>query len=154
MTGQRKPPAGSGGSSTVSDQNSTADYRTRHRQDEASTLFGADIGSYGSVNYRLPGDEPETGSERREIGMSRAASLEDFGAKAIARCYVEALLPGDRVTAETLRQVIGDNVMVPGAWGSLMSSFAKQGLLRRVGFVEAARPEAHARVIAVWERIA
>jgi hypothetical protein len=113
-------------------------------------LFAVERGSY-STRVVMPGDEA-TGVERRDVGMSRALRAEDFGAKARARCYVEALLPGDELTSETLRHAIGDNALSANAYGALMSSFARDGLIQRIGFVQAQRASSNARMLSLWRR--
>src|SRR4051812_29650518 len=54
-------------STTLTEQDSAG-----RRQVDADSLFGADIGSYGSVNYRLPGDPEPDGRERRQAGLVAA----------------------------------------------------------------------------------
>ena len=122
------------------------------RKNNSDALFGASTGAY-SPSFVLPGEEPPTGAARREVGQTRAGRVEDYGIKARIEAWAKALAPYTRVTVEDARPVLGADVLAPGAWGAIMATLARRGVLRHVGYVKAERPEAHARIIGVYERV-
>jgi hypothetical protein len=123
------------------------------RQNDDDGLFVVRHGAY-SPQIVLPGEEPATGLERRNVGMERASRAADYATKVRIRQWAEALPPHTQVTAEDARAVPGADVIAPAAWGAVLAGLARQGILRRIGYVQAERPAAHARIIGLYERTA
>ena len=123
------------------------------RQNNEDALFDVQHGAYAG-SFVLPGEERTSGVARRDDGRARAGRAEDFGTKARIRAWAEALAPHTQVTAEDARAVPGADVIADAAWGSVMSGLARSGILRRISYVQAQRPEAHARIIGLYERTA
>lgn len=101
-------------------------------------------------------DGKQLGLILRDRGQSLALeAAEDWAAN--ARTYVRALEPGTQLTSETITAAIGlPNPSDPNsnnAVGAVMAALARQGWLRRVGYVPSARPLSHGRVLALWERL-
>jgi hypothetical protein len=63
----------------------------------------------------------------------------------------ELAATGVEFTAETVRERIGHPLAShPNALGALLGSAARRGEIVAVGFVQATRPEAHARILRSW----
>lgn len=67
------------------------------------------------------------------------------------RTLTEIVLTGDTVTVDDLRKHVTIPASVPGvALGAIPKALVSAGAIRRAGFVESSRPEAHARPVSVW----
>lgn len=96
------------------------------------------------------------GLAAKEIGQCQAASVVDAAWWDRARARVQYLAHlGDPFTVEDVIAEVGlpNNVTsnANNAVGALISRMAKKGLIKRIGYTQAARPESHARAIAVWQ---
>jgi hypothetical protein len=58
-------------------------------------------------------------------------------------------LSGEEFSAEDVRSMAGDPP-TPNAMGARFLQASRQGIIRRVGYRQATRPDAHARVLAVY----
>ena len=57
---------------------------------------------------------------------------------------------GQPFTSETIRLIAGEPTDHPNAVGAIFSNLAHQGVIRRVGYVNAQRPSLHNHPIAEW----
>lgn len=67
------------------------------------------------------------------------------------RVLVTTALERGTATIDDVRTAINlPNGIDPTVLGAVPTALARAGILRRVGFVETTRPEAHARPVSVW----
>lgn len=124
-------------------------------------LFEVSTGAYGTTGFRLPGDEPPASSEipdpgmvRKSVGMRRAKQVVDGYERARHDRIVREIPAGTEFVADLIRDRMGDNIVPPAAWGSLLNAAAKAGLVRKTGEYRASlRPERNGSVVAVWVRL-
>lgn len=80
------------------------------------------------------------------LKVRRAAVLRDA-----QRALLKGLLVADTMTADDVRDCIHLPADIkPVCLGAAPSPLAKAGLIRRIGYEQYCRPEAHARPISVW----
>lgn len=97
--------------------------------------------------------EETEGEAAKRHGMELVTLAESgSGWNERAEKWVLALPRGFQFTAETLTDAIGRPARTNSV-GARMSAMAKQGWIRRVGFVLATRPSRHANVNRSWERV-
>lgn len=83
-------------------------------------------------------------------GQALVLEHEEETWKHAAALEIEALAAiGQPFTAEDVAALVGRPTR-PNAMGAAMSAAVRRGQIRRVGYRTATRPDAHARVIAVW----
>lgn len=94
----------------------------------------------------------EEGRRRRDAGMEFATHSTLISWKRVAeKRLAELAATGREFTAEDLRERVGhplgshDNSM-----GPLFGAAARRGEIVHVGYQQATRPEAHARILRVW----
>ena len=102
----------------------------------------------------LPSPSPTpTGEELRDEGVARADRATDSEWRDAADAMITTLARGGHeFSAEEIRQWVGDPSN-PNAWGGRFLAAIKRGIIRRIGYRQAKRPEAHARVIAVYQGV-
>lgn len=73
----------------------------------------------------------------------------DAAKKAVIRKAAER----DEFSADDARFFCGHLVSPthPNAWGALLNTMARQGLIRRMGYIESSRPAARHRPVSVWK---
>lgn len=93
------------------------------------------------------------GRRRRDRGMRDAEAATWTGWRLVAERWLRHLAAtGDPFTAEDLRELAGDPLgSSDNSMGALIAAAARRGEIVPVGFVQATRPEAHARVIRQWK---
>lgn len=98
-----------------------------------------------------------TGAERRDAGATLAANAALPWSEAASR-WIVGQAPGALVTAEDVTAAVGlPNAAASNrnnAVGAALLTAARAGVLVKVGYQQATRKESHARVIAVWQRVA
>jgi hypothetical protein len=93
----------------------------------------------------------DEGRRHRDEGMATAVDASHPAARAAIAATIDRLassgqtFTSDDVRAET--QPLGSS---PTLVGAMFAAAARAGTIRRVGFVQTSRPEAHGRHIAVW----
>lgn len=91
------------------------------------------------------------GEVRRDAALNllrqrRAALVRD-----LTRAAVRLALTGDDITADDVRAVVPiPEGIKPVVVGAAMRDLADTGIIRRVGYRNSQRPEAHARPLSVW----
>lgn len=92
-----------------------------------------------------------TGQIEMTFGMDRA---EERAAawSGWARDYIWAAWAGATLTADDIRDAIGDPPGSGNAMGAVLHLAAKADLIRAVGWQTSTRPERHRAVLRVWER--
>ena len=93
----------------------------------------------------------DEGRRRRDEGQRAAENNTHPGVKAaFERAIREFAKSGNPFTAEDLRARCQPLASSPNVIGAAISAAAKRGEIRRVGFVQAQRAEAHGRWISQW----
>lgn len=92
-----------------------------------------------------------TGRDRKEIQLSlHEAEHKQFMLLA-RRALIELLRSRDSATIDDLRPKITIPASVScKAIGAIPTALAKAGVIRRAGFTESIRPEAHGRMLSAW----
>jgi hypothetical protein len=130
---------------------SPAGRGTRNRQQTANTNQPQSTSLFDLVDGTGP--DPDEGRRRRDDAV-RAVSLNTHPAWKLAaeRVVRELAATGREFTAETVRERTGHPLAShPNALGALLGAAARRGEIVAVGFVQATRPEAHARILRVWK---
>jgi len=92
-----------------------------------------------------------TGKELKEAGIEQVDSNTPEQWKIDADSVIMSMASSGReFTAEDVRCFVGDPPNHPNAFGARFNSASKAGIIKRVGYKQASRNSAHARVIAVY----
>lgn len=95
--------------------------------------------------------DPDAGPGLRDRGQQLALDATDGWWRSTAAAAVEHLAStGEPFTAEHVRDLGVGEPRSQAAWGALIRAYARRGMVERVGYRPASRPEAHARALAVW----
>jgi hypothetical protein len=90
------------------------------------------------------------GKALKKAGMSRAAEKHSEELE-IARAYAWKMAHfQERITIEEVRQLYEEQMDKPWNLGNAAGSVFKGPEWEMVGYTEAKRPEAHARILRVW----
>lgn len=89
--------------------------------------------------------------DRGEAQLSMASLWDDWPSRA-DRAIEYLATTGRDFDAESIRDLCGDPGR-PNLLGARILAAARKGIIRRVGFRPATRPEAHARHVAVWRGV-
>lgn len=103
---------------------------------------------FGCEDCRRGRDHTHRGEQAKEVGVEAAiVGAGDYRWAFRARVRVLAGL-GEPFTSEDVTSVVG----IPNtkAVGALMNAAAREGLIRRLGFVKAERTNQHAALISEW----
>jgi hypothetical protein len=92
------------------------------------------------------------GTTLRDLGVYRVSkntpqSWRDSGLSVIMTLVAN----GNEITAEDVRQWIGEPP-TPNAMGALFLTACRAGIVTRIGYRQATRPERHASVLGVYTR--
>lgn len=90
------------------------------------------------------------GREARDAGASLALSAVDRWRVAAAEALDRLIARGQPFTSDDVADEVGVPETHPNAMGGLFSAASKQGRIETVGYTQATRKSAHARVIRVW----
>lgn len=95
-------------------------------------------------------EQLQLGEALRDEGIGRVWSNAGEW-RTVAVAAVEQLASaGGTFTAEDVRAIAGDPPH-PNAFGALLATCARRGLITKVGFTKAKRPSLHASDLAVWK---
>ena len=98
----------------------------------------------------------QEGKKLKTEGIERVLKNSNSDWRTRVRCLIQNLakerdeFTSDDVREEAIRLEIGDPHHL-NAWGAAMSALAKEGVIKRIGYVQSKRPVAHATVIGVWK---
>lgn len=92
-----------------------------------------------------------TGALETQLSLDAALErAEDWSER--AKTWLQRLNPGSRLTAETLRLHVGPPPAHGDACGAVIRGASRSGVIRAVGFTSSTRPDAHGRLLRVWQR--
>ncbi len=95
--------------------------------------------------------QQELGLGLRDYGMTAVDESTDQDWKNIADGAIEQLArAGQPFTAEDVRKITGDPPKV-NALGPRFMAAVKSGIIRKIAYIRATRPKAHARALALYE---
>lgn len=100
-----------------------------------------------------------TGKELMERGISMAAmsaGYEWLDSAKEATLIVASLSPDGTFTTEDVRNLTAGDLDEPPnlkSWGAVMRSLAREGKIRRVGFVKARNKSVHCMHVTLWELV-
>lgn len=90
------------------------------------------------------------GTELRDLGVAAVDRNTDSTWKLNADDTIRAMsLSGYEFTAEDIREFAGDPP-TPNAMGARFLAASRSGLIKKIGYRNARRPDAHARALAVY----
>jgi hypothetical protein len=92
-----------------------------------------------------------TGQLELTLGLDRATERAELWV-CDARAFVLRCDPGTRLSADDLRDAVGDPPGTGNACGAVFRRLAETGWLQQVGWEVSRRPERHRAVNRVWER--
>jgi hypothetical protein len=92
-----------------------------------------------------------TGQLEMALGMDAAIDRASDWAAAADR-WIYSRAAGTRITADTLREAVGDPPGHGDSAGGVFRRARRSGLLRAIGYEPSSRPERHAAVNRVWIR--
>ncbi len=97
----------------------------------------------------------EDGRRARDAALTVASASTHTGWRLVAeRSIAELAATGEPWTADDLRERTGDPVgSHPNAMGGAINAAVRRGIIEPVGYDQARRPEAHARVLRVWRGV-
>jgi hypothetical protein len=100
-----------------------------------------------------------TGEQLKQDGMSLAAQAAADWLDDAWLALVELVRTGRDFTSEEVVERVGLPRGTPGtnrnnAVGALFAAAAREGIITRVGFRKAVRPDLHARLLTVWRGVA
>jgi len=91
------------------------------------------------------------GDRRKAEAIALLADRRELYVLRGRRALLSALLATGQATADDVRDVVElPNGINPKCFGAVPSALAREGIIRRVGYVPARRPDAHARPVSVW----
>lgn len=115
------------------------------------TLFEEITGLQADPGHR-PKREYRTGRQRRDAGIELVNANSSGEFAAVCQEAIDYLADkGEPFTVNDVRDLVVLEPHHVNAWGGQINAAVKAGRIRRVGFTESDRPEAHARVIRVYE---
>ena len=97
----------------------------------------------------------EEGRRRRDDGVAAVRAATATGWRLhVDQAITDLAAAGVLFTAEDVRELAGDPLgSSPNALGGAIHAAARAGLIQAVGYRQATRPEAHARVLRVWQGV-
>lgn len=107
----------------------------------------------------MPNQQPDlfVGERLKLEGTSTVLGHNVSWHDSVRSILLELTLRYDQFTSDDLRmacQMRGvPNPKHHNAWGASMSSAAKAGLVRRIGYQKSELPSTHARIISIWQPI-
>ena len=115
--------------------------------DPTSVRHGSDTGQQPTLDDLLA-----EGRRRRDEGVETATHGTDIVWRRVTDEVIAGLAAsGCTFDAEDVRAVVGEPPAgSQNAFGARFSHAARNGVIVRVGYRQASRPEAHARTLAVW----
>jgi hypothetical protein len=120
--------------------------------EEDNALFDAVVtsGAYRRVTSWVPVDEH---MRRRDAGTAAADEhAGDFWRVTCDQAIRHlAAIPGRRWTVEDLRNLGVPEPVSRNAWGARLNAASRAGVIKKVDYWPSRRPEAHGRVLAVWQ---
>lgn len=103
------------------------------------------------MNHTTIGRGP-TGEEAKQAALDGHHLRRPALIRSCQRAMLTHLMAAGTGTIESARGAVElPSGINPKALGSVPGTLARCGIIRRVGFVRATRPEAHARPVTLWE---
>lgn len=137
----------------------TDQWRSRPDEGAAPDPAGrADASSVTPIGGYVPelrqtsfDDLLEDGRRNRDRGMQTATYATDVAWVRACDAAIRMLAAtGDEFDAEVVRSIVGPPVGSPNALGPRIGAAARRGLIVKVGYRQALRPERNAGPLAVW----
>lgn len=91
------------------------------------------------------------GARRKGDALTNLEGFREPLVTAGRRALLQTLLTRDAATADDVRELVPVPPGVdPKAFGAVPAGLARDGIIRRLGFTQTSRPQAHARPVSIW----